>query len=45
MTAKAFQGWLKTLTTRDLVVFTDGSKTEDGLGYGYTITRLNGRTG
>jgi ribonuclease HI len=44
-TAKAFQGWLETLTTRDLVVFTDGSKTEDGLGYGYTITRPDGRTG
>lgn len=36
---EAFENWFLFLPQKDLTVFSDGSKTEDGVGYGYSIWR------
>lgn len=38
-TAKEFVEWLETVPDEETVVYTDGSKTDKGTGYGYTIYR------
>ena len=37
--AKAFMQWFKAQGPGDLTVFSDGSKGEDGIGYGYVVYR------